>query len=476
MNFGVESKKFKYALLTAVFLLTGLARVASLNLPLDRDEGEYATLAFAWLHGNGLMYRDFLEQKPPLSVLVYALPQIFGFFSVTALRVTVMLWQCAGASALFLLALRLTADRSLAFMAALLYGVLSAGARTQGLSANAELFVTLPMIAVFWMGRRWYWAGIFMGVAGLAKQSALPAVLILPLLLEPGPFKARVFAMLRCLAGASLPWLLCFTLFSFAGAGAAFLNCLFSYNFAYVSQGWKASFEHLYGASRWILMEQGLLWLCLPYALWRLLKDEERSYALGLAWMLAALIGISLSGRYYPHYFQLALAPLALLSAKVFFDVEGHIPKSLKWVLLGFFLIQFIFCNAALWMSGDAKTRTLRLYGIETFAAAPKAAEWINAQTPEQSRLWIWGAEAEVYFLSRRMPATRFLFNYPFTGEAPAWPDGDKELKDGLLDSRTQAAVLSAPLANRELMEIFLKNYTLRTDVAPPFWIGLRKH
>jgi hypothetical protein len=49
-------------------------------------------------------------------------------------------------------------------------------------------------------------------------------------------------------------------------------------------------------------------------------------------------------------------------------------------------------------------------------------------------------------------------------------------LREGLLDPRTQAAVLSEPLSNRELMEIILKNYTLRTDVAPPYWIGLRKH
>ena len=104
------------------------------------------------------------------------------------------------------------------------------------------------------------------------------------------------------------------------------------------------------------------------------------------------------------------------------------------------------------------------------------AAEWINAHTPEGSRLWIWGSEAELFFLSQRSPATRFLFHYPFSGEAPAWPGGEQELKAGLLNPQTQAAVLSVPLPNRELMEIFLKNYSQRSDVAPPFLIGLRKH
>ena len=122
------------------------------------------------------------------------------------------------------------------------------------------------------------------------------------------------------------------------------------------------------------------------------------------------------------------------------------------------------------------EARTLKLFNVETFATAPKAADWVNAHTPEASRLWIWGSEAEVYFLSQRPPATRFLFHYPFTGEAPAWPEGSRELKDGLLDPRTQAAVLSVPLPDRELTEILLKNYSLRTDIAPPYLIGLRKH
>jgi hypothetical protein len=476
MTLELRQKNLQIGLLLLAVFGGILLRVPSLDLPLDRDEGEYATLAFAWLHGHGLIYRDFLEQKPPLAALIYALPQFFGFASVTALRVTALLWQALSVSALFFLALRLSSSGGLAFMAALLYGILSSGARTQGLSANTELFVALPMLGALWAGRRWFLAGVLIGLAGLAKQSALPAALVLPLLLEPGSFKARGLALLRCLAGACLPWLLCLLLFSMVGAGAAFLNCVFIYNFAYVSQGWKASLEHLYGALRWISREQGLLWLGVPYALWRALKEQDRSYDLALAWLLSALLGVSLSGRYYPHYFQIALAPLALIAALAWKEQEGLGPKRLSWVWLGLFALQFTACNLPLWTASNPGQKSLRLFRVETFAAAPTAAEWISAHTPEDSRLWIWGSEAELYFLSRRAPATRFLFHYPFSGEAPAWPGGDKELKDGLLDPRTQAAVLSEPLSNRELMEIVLKNYTLRTDVAPPYWIGLRKH
>jgi len=54
-------------------------------LALDRDEGEYATLAWAWMQGLGIPYRDFLEQKPPLAPC-YAAASFSGGYSAAAVR------------------------------------------------------------------------------------------------------------------------------------------------------------------------------------------------------------------------------------------------------------------------------------------------------------------------------------------------------------------------------------------------------
>ena len=105
---GTQSQKLAWGLLAAAVLASLLARMGSLNLPLDRDEGEYATLAMAWLQGHGIPYRDFLEQKPPLAVLLYAPPQWLGFASVTALRLTVLCWQGLATGLFFCLALKVT--------------------------------------------------------------------------------------------------------------------------------------------------------------------------------------------------------------------------------------------------------------------------------------------------------------------------------------------------------------------------------
>ena len=472
-----HKENFPWGLLILSVVAAALLRLSSLNLPLDRDEGEYASLAFAWLHGGGVPYRDFLEQKPPLAIFIYALPQLLGFLSVQAIRVTALIWQSLSVGALFVLGWRLKFDAKMALMAALLYAVLSSGVRTQGPSANAELFVSLPMVTalILSVDKRWLWFGILVGMASLAKQSALPAALVIPLALESGPWRERGKALARALGGAALPWFFCLLLFALGSAAGDFFNCVFSYNLSYASQGWAESFGRLYGVGRWILGEQGLLWLALPYAAWRAWKDGKGAFSLSLAWMLAALLGVSLSGRYYPHYFQIALAPLALLAALSFFSLEARWQKVLGWALLGLFGLQFLVCNGPFLSATDPSQRTLRLYNVESFAIAPSAADWINAQTPEAGRLWIWGSEAEIYFLSRRLPATRFLFNYPFTGEAPAWPEQRQQMEDALSDTRTQAVFLSEPLPDREMAALVLKNFRLRSDVAPPFMMGLRK-
>jgi 4-amino-4-deoxy-L-arabinose transferase-like glycosyltransferase len=474
--------KMKLWPLLAALALGILFRLPSLNLPMDRDEGEYASLAMASLNHGGTPYKDYLEQKPPLAILIYALPQALGFLSVTALRITALLWQLASITALYLLTLKLSSKASAAMVAAILYAALSAGVRVQGPGANAELWVTLPITLamlvapIFEEGAgSWLAFGALVGLASLAKQSALPAALLLPLLAQSGSWRQRLKAVALSMAACAGLWLLCLIFFNSLGAAGDFWHCVVTYNLSYADQGQVSAWRRLFGALLWIAGEQGLLWLFVPYAIWKAIREQERPWILSLAWLGAAALGIAMSGRYYPHYFQIAAAPLALAAGLAFSELEGGWRRGLAWAGLALFALQFVLCDVSFWSAPTPADKTLRLLGVETFAAAPDAAQWIDSQTPEGSRLWIWGSEAEVYFLSRRMPATRFLFSYPFTGEAPAWPNGRQELEDGLLDTRTAAVLLAQPLPDRGLTAEMLKRYQLHSDVAPPFMIGIRK-
>src|SRR5258708_17082963 len=145
------------------------------------------------------------------------------------------------------------------------------------------------------------------------------------------------------------------------------------------------------------------------------------------------------------------------------------------------FMLSFAAGNAPLWAASGGLQRSQRLFGVTCFGQAPRTAEAIDAHTPENSRILVWGSEAEIYFLSRRLPASRFLFHYPFTGEAPPWPGGGDELLRAMQDPSTSAVVLSVALdradpLQRQMGVILLKDYALRVDLAPDTLIGIRKH
>jgi hypothetical protein len=110
---------------------------------------------------------------------------------------------------------------------------------------------------------------------------------------------------------------------------------------------------------------------------------------------------------------------------------------------------------------------------------APAAAARLRELCPPSSNLFIWGDEAELYYLAQRRPATRFLFTYPFTGEAPPWPDGQGEMLAGLMDYNTGAAVMSKPLDpgdpfQKNLLDGLRQQYVPEAGV-PGFLLGARK-
>src|SRR5262249_5580056 len=69
-----ESETFlglrKFFPLFFVLLLSLAIRIPSLHVPLDRDEGGFAYIAWDWHQGH-LPYRDAFDNKPPLLYLSY---------------------------------------------------------------------------------------------------------------------------------------------------------------------------------------------------------------------------------------------------------------------------------------------------------------------------------------------------------------------------------------------------------------------
>src|SRR5205807_3822270 len=104
-------------LLTAsLILIVAAIRAPLLPIPLERDEGEYAYIA--WRLGyNELPYRDWIDQKPPAVFYIYRFALSLPFEHVRAVHFIGLLVAAASTRALFLLGLRFM-DRSWAWVGA----------------------------------------------------------------------------------------------------------------------------------------------------------------------------------------------------------------------------------------------------------------------------------------------------------------------------------------------------------------------
>jgi hypothetical protein len=439
-----------------------LLRVPSLDLPLDRDEGEFASLAWLWSAGHGLPYRDWTEQKPPANLGVHALAQACFKDGVRGFRWLSLLWTTATALALAFFVLgalrREGVEAATALRAACLSGLLAAlllsGARTQALAANTEGFLLLPLLAALalWVHGsaspgRLLGVGVFVGVAGLFKQPALAAWPFLALARrgDSGSLRAGTWMGL----GVLLPWLAAWVIFAVSGGGAAFIYNLWTYNFSYVAG--PRDPQALPALLRWLLPEQGFFWL-LAAAGWMSLRPGRLREALGVG-LLTGLAVLLVSGRAYPHYFIALLPALAALAA---LGLVLPWPSAFAWLGAGRWLAlaaglgSAVACNLPAWRAVDGAARSEVLYGLRLFAEAPAAAARIAQLCPPSGRLFLWGDEAELFYLARRVPATRFLYGHPFTGAAPPWPGGEALMLQAIRDPAVRVAVLTRPL-NRAL-------------------------
>ena len=68
--------------LAIIVLLTMAIRLPLLDIPLERDEGEYAYIAWRLGH-HELPYRDWVDQKPPGIFWVYRLALDLPFESIS---------------------------------------------------------------------------------------------------------------------------------------------------------------------------------------------------------------------------------------------------------------------------------------------------------------------------------------------------------------------------------------------------------
>lgn len=427
------------------------------HLPLERDEGAYVLIAARWLAGAAL-YRDLFDHKPPLVYMIYALAPYFSRDPVVAVRALATSYLLLTGAAIAVLAAYLY-GRAASLGALLLTLAYGSGQAFQGLTFNSEAIMALPAVAACLLtiaglrSRR----VLLLAIGGVGVGAAIAAkpvggLLLLPLGLAPllagWPWRQRVTALLLALGSVALPLLLIALELARKGAIPAAYSALVVYNQIYASESLSRGWDLPGLARMWApmlpLAAPAAIGLLVTSALFQKYFARRRQAAVGsravdlrqpasdavderrlprtvaALWGLALLLGALLSLRAYPHYY-LAVVPFAAMWAGAAVAWLGRlVPNTPAALLVQASLLVALAAPPARSLRELAALSPLEqsgaLYGHDGemfFGAAETVAEYVRRHVPRGQPIFVWAAEPEIYYLARRPPATRFVYDYP---------------------------------------------------------------
>jgi len=427
-----------------IIAVTAAIRFRLLDVPLERDEGEYA-------YAGQLM----LEGVPPYS-LVYNM-KMPGIYAAYALILAAFGQTCAGIHLgllivnaativlIFLLA-KYLADSWAGVLAAAAFAVMSLTLPVEGLFANAEHFAILFAIAgllflLYAIDRNKPIAllasAILFGLGFLMKQHAVAFVVFAGLyllfsLLRRRPFRFIPFVITTGLfaVGAALPFGLTCLLLWRAGVFEKFWFWTFMYAREYVS---VVSIRDGLGFLKlriiWIVGSAIPIWILAAVGLAILFINRKIRYrcpfVLGL--LLFSFLATCPAFYFRPHYFILLLPALALLSgvglSGIRHALEPKMPtvaKNLITVLLALAAPLYTLYHQKNYLFESNPAVVSRMtYGVNHFPAYLEIAEYIKSHSSTDDTIAVLGSEPEIFFYAHRRSAAGYIYFYPLMEPQP---------------------------------------------------------
>jgi hypothetical protein len=407
-----------WVLVLLVMLAAGVLRLRLLDLPLERDEGEYAYAGQVMLQGIP-PYRLACNMKLPGTYAAYAaLMAVFGQ-SIAAIHLGLLLVNCAAILLVYLLGKRLFGTASgLAACAA--YALLSIGSGVLGTAAHATQFVVVPALAGVllltrpadsWRPSTLWWSGLLFVVAFVMKQQGIlfgvfgALYAAARLWRERRGWAAKLGAFS---AGAAAPFAATCLMLWLAGVFPKFWFWTFTYAREYASEAslgdgfWSFAVSFLpilkQNAPLWLLAGVGL------FAIWRRHENRRRATFV-TAFLCFSFLAVCPGLFFRQHYFVLLLPAVALLAGAAIRR------RAMCWVFVAALLLS-IGLQREFLFGLDPIQACRQLYGPNPFPEAIRVADYIRAHSEKDARIAVLGSEPEIYFYAHRHSATSYIYMY----------------------------------------------------------------
>jgi 4-amino-4-deoxy-L-arabinose transferase-like glycosyltransferase len=431
-------QKVALAILLLVVVLFGLIRYRLRDMPLERDEGEYAYSGQLLLEGIAPYKLSYNMKLPGIYAAYAAVMAAFGE-TPGGIHIGLLLVNAATVMILYFLT-SLLFGRLAGIVSGSTYALLSTSTSVLGFEAHATNFVVLPavtgiLLAVMAADSRRrsliLLSGACSGIAVLMKQHGFFLALFCLLYLCWRSWKRdqSLLAMIRggaiFAAGASLPYAVtCFLLYR-AGVFSTFWFWTVSYAGEYSKIGLRRAIHAFLENSSRVVNPAVIVWLVAALGLSALWwgRDGSRHRFFMVTLFLVSFASICPGAYFRPHYFVLLLPAVAMLAGVGVSSVTKELVQSPK---RRFAIIPVVMFVLALEHAIVRQRMTYFVlppdevlqatYPDAAFGAAKEVADYVRQHTQPNARIAVVGSEPEIYFYAHRRSATGYIYMYGLIG------------------------------------------------------------
>ncbi|MHC4124218.1 MAG: glycosyltransferase family 39 protein [Planctomycetota bacterium] len=433
-----------WAMLIAIMLLAAGIRIRLLQVPLERDEGEYAYAGQLILDGIAPYDQVYNMKMPGIYAAYAAIIAIFGQ-THTGIHMALLFINAATTILLFLLAKQLFHHLA-GLVAASAFALLSLGQNIQGIFANAEHFVIFFALAGILLVHQaiekrknlsLLAGAVMLGLAFLMKQHGIGFIVFSGFFLlvsefqqRPLPWKTLLVRIVLFSVGVLLPFAVTCLILWKAGVFEKFWFWTFDYALKYISaKPLLAGLNSFIINITSIVFSAPLIWTlaCIGLAsmLWNRKYHHLRFFTVGFLFFPFLAV---CSGFYFrPHYFILVLPAVALLAgigADPIRDILSRSKLSQTKTLIPI-LLALVIISHSLYRQRDfffKMTPTMaarNTYSPNPFPESLEIARFIRENTDTNDRIAVIGSEPQIYFYSNRRSATGYIYTYPLMENHP---------------------------------------------------------